>query len=201
MPYDADSRPTNPHSTRTSADRPSTRSASLKADGTPPARNCEAVARQRTNVSDSPPTMTTSSTFRGARMAPRAAVRSGARSVQTSSVISPLQLGEAADVHRLEPIHDSPDEDAKHEDREDHVEEDSELHDQRHARGDPERNHKDRVLDRQQREDLADRFLARHHQEQPDHQRGQSYSQHVMRHAHCSLGKARAHAVTDDGQP
>ena len=36
MPYDAESRPMKPHSTRTSADRPSTRSASLNAEGTAP---------------------------------------------------------------------------------------------------------------------------------------------------------------------
>src|SRR5512138_3150102 len=187
MPYDADSKPTNPHSTRTSADRPSTRRASLKPEGTSPARNCAAVARHSTNVSDSPLTITISSTFREARMAPSAAVRSGARSVQTRSVMSPLQLGQTADVHRLEPIDDAPNEDAEYEDRENHVEEDSELYDQRHARGDPEGDQKDRVLHRQQREHLADRLLARHHQEQPDHEGGQSHAEHVMCDAHCPL--------------
>ena len=52
MPYAAESRPTNPQSTSTSADRPSTRRASSNAEGTAPPRNCDAVARHRPNVTD-----------------------------------------------------------------------------------------------------------------------------------------------------
>src|SRR5512145_1449790 len=189
-----------PHRTRTSAERPSTRNASPNAAGTSPPRNCAAVARQRAKVIDSPPTITNSSTLRGARIAPSAAVTSGTTSVQTSSVTLPFQLGKTTDVHRLEPIDDPPDEHAEYQDRQNHVEEDPQLHDHRHAGGDSERNQEDGVLHGQQREYLADRLLARHHQEQPDHQRRQPNAEYVMRDADRPFGKARADAVPDDGQ-
>src|SRR5712691_5031345 len=83
MPYVADSRPTNPHSTSTNADSPSTRSAFAKAAGTWPPRNWSAVAMHRPNVSARPPTMTASWNLRAPPEAPIAAVTSGTPSVQT----------------------------------------------------------------------------------------------------------------------
>src|SRR5688572_9632976 len=129
MPYAPDSSPENAHSTITRADRPSTRSASLNAAGMVPSRDCPAVARERANVTDSPPSVTASFTRRGRLRAPSAAVSSGTTSIRTSSATSPFQLGEPADVHRLEPVDDPPHENAEDEHRQNDVERDAQLDD------------------------------------------------------------------------
>src|SRR5512145_1980753 len=122
MPYEPESRPTKPQRTSTSADNPSTRSASPNAAGTAPLRNWPAVARHSANVTARPPAMTASLNRRGPGRPPIAPVTRGMPSVQTRRFTLALQVREAADVHRLEPVHDAMDEDAEDENGQDHVE-------------------------------------------------------------------------------
>ena len=75
-----------------------------------------------------------------------------------------------------------------------------ELHDERHARRDAHRDEEHGVLDRQQGEDLRDRLLARHHQEEADQQHRQRDADHVVADAPGALREAGADAVADDGQ-
>src|SRR5574341_1284408 len=121
-PYTPDTRPTKPQSTRTSADKPSTRRASPNAAGTVPPRNTPAVRRHRPKVAARPPMRMLSFSLRGPSKLPSTAVRSGTNSVAMRTLTLPLQPREAADVHRLEPIDDAADEDAEHEHGEHHVE-------------------------------------------------------------------------------
>src|SRR5258708_33738369 len=135
--YVPDIRPTNAESTSTRADRPSTRRASPKAEGTPPARNCPAVATDRTRVRASPATRRISRSHRGPGSTARTPVRSGTRSVQRSRVtaVSTLQLGEAADGPRLEAFGDAMDEDGEPEHRQDEVGGEAQLDAEGHAGG------------------------------------------------------------------
>src|SRR5260221_7108475 len=195
-----DIRPTNPHKTSTSADNPSTRSESPNAAGMTPPRNCPAVATQSTNVSARPPIMVTSLSRRGPPTLPTAAVTRGTTSVQNRKYTLPFQLGKTADVHRFEPPDDAADENAEHQHGQHHVERDPELDDERHPGGHADRGEKHRVLDRQERQDLRDGLLARHHQEEADQQHREGDADEVMAHALRALGEAGAHAIADDGQ-
>ena len=59
---------------------------------------------------------------------------------------------------------------------------------------------KHRVLDRQQGEDLRDRLLPRHHQEQPNQQHRQGDADEMMADALRAFRKSRADAIADHRQ-
>ena len=92
------------------------------------------------------------------------------------------------------------DEDAEQEDGHNHVERNPQLHDERHARRDTDRDEKDSVLDRQQGENLRNRLLARHHQKQSNQQHRQGNTDEMMAHTPGALRESRADPVPDDGQ-
>src|SRR5207247_3152037 len=119
---------------RTSADKPSTRSASPKAAGSVPPRNWPAVARHKPNVTVRPPTMVASRNLLGPFRLPTAAVVSGTANIQTSRFTLALKLGETAHVHGLESVDDAMDENAEQKHRQHHVEGNPQLHHQRHPR-------------------------------------------------------------------
>ena len=132
--------------------------------------------------------MTASLNLRGPARPPMAAVTRGTPSVQTSRFTRyPFSLESrltSIDSNRSD---DAMDEDAEHEHGHDHVERDAQLHDERHARRDADRDEEHGVLDRQQRQDLRNRLLARHHQEQPDQQHRQRHADEVMAHTRRRL--------------
>ena len=79
---------------------------------------------------------------RGADAAERSGEERGEQRPDEQVSRYPFKLRETTDVHRLEPIDDAPHEDAEDKHRQNHVEEDAQLHDQRHAGRDPEATRK-----------------------------------------------------------
>src|SRR6266542_4936337 len=105
---------------------------------------------------------------------------SGTQRMDVSSMSSPLKFVQLAHVHRGKRFPDAKDEDAEYHHRDDHVEEDANFDDERHAVG-GQRNggEHDAVFHGEEREDLGDGFAPVNHQEKSGEQERDGHRERV----------------------